>query len=75
MPNFPATDFAVIKPSPVAIITRIFDAFNVVNASIVLSLIGSETDSKPATFPSTARNITLAPVARNSSACICNDSY
>ena len=40
------------------------------SASGVVALIGSDTASKPASLPSTARCITLAPCARSASACV-----
>ena len=60
---------AVVRPSPVAITMRRPAAFNVANASGVLALTGSDTASRPASLPSTARYITLAPSPRRASAC------
>ena len=58
-------------------ITKKFPSINpsaILIASAVLSLIGSETESTPASFSSTARYMTLAPVLRNASACSFNKS-
>ncbi len=68
MPNLAPTDFAVVKPSPVAIIILKPEFFRACTASGVLALIGSETANNPTSFPSTAKCITLAPSALNCSA-------
>ena len=64
----PTSALAVVKPSPVARTIRRPDAVRLDKASGVLSLIGSDTDLRPASLPSTARCITLAPLARSVSA-------
>ena len=68
MPRRAPTALAVVCPSPVAMMTRRPAAFNAARASGVLPLTGSDTASKPASCPSTARYMTLAPSPRRASA-------
>ena len=68
MPSRWPTARAVVNPSPVAMMMRRPDLRSDANASAVVALIGSDTASKPASCPSTARCMTLAPWPRSASA-------
>ena len=73
IPSLAATACAVVRLSPVNMTTRIPSSCKTRIASGVLALIGSAIASNPATRPSTAARITVAPSARSSSARCVND--
>ncbi|MNN50631.1 hypothetical protein D3C81_1652270 [compost metagenome] len=67
-PSSRATASAVAAPSPVAMTMRRPSRCSCTIASAVEALIGSATASRPPSWPSTARYITLAAVLRKCSA-------
>ena len=69
MPSWRATERAVLRPSPVAMMTVSPARLNAASAAGVVALIGSETAIRPINWRSAARNITLAPPRRSASAC------
>ena len=64
------TACAVVRPSPVAITTRMLASRSEASASAVVALTGSDTASRPARVRSTARCMTLAPCPRSASASV-----
>ena len=72
MPRLRATAFAVVRLSPVSMITLMPSAASAFSASGVDALTGSAMANSPASLPSTAMLITVAPSPRRRSPCSFN---
>ena len=70
MPSLRATAFAVVRLSPVSMMTLMPSAASAFSASGVDALTGSAMANSPASLPSTAMLITVAPSPRSRSASI-----
>ncbi len=68
MPSARATASAVVRLSPVSMTTRMPSAMSALSASGVVALTGSAMATRPASFPSIATKIAVAPFARCASA-------
>ncbi len=73
IPSFRATALAVVRLSPVSMMTLTPSAASAFSASGVDALTGSAIANSPASFPSTAMLMTVAPSPRRRFACSLNE--
>ena len=73
MPSFCATAIAVVRLSPVSMTMAMPSAFSASSACAALSFTGSAMAMMPATLPSMATKIAVAPSPRSVSACGSSD--